>query len=191
MSQHMPESLSENELVRRAVDDPSAFGMLYETYVDGIYRYCFRRLGNREAAEDATQTVFERAMAALGRYRHEDSFRGWLFTIAHNVVVDHARRTRPSASLDDSFALPDPHLTPEEIALVNDEGAQLRRLIAQLSDQEQQLIDLRLSGLNDREISHVLGLSHAAVRTRQYRALQHLRSLSIASSGGGRSNVLV
>src|SRR5262245_60696068 len=110
MSQPMLESLSEYELVRRAVDDPSAFGLLYQTYVDGIYRYCYRRLRNRESAEDATQTVFERAMAGLRRYRHEDSFRGWLFTIAHNVVVDHTRRARPAASFDDTFAVPDPHL---------------------------------------------------------------------------------
>jgi RNA polymerase sigma-70 factor (ECF subfamily) len=143
-------------------------------------------LRNREAAEDVTQLVFERAIKGLSRYRHQESFRGWLFTIAHNEIVDQARRARPSTPLDDAIILLDPDPSPEEAALVRDANRQLRLLIAQLSERDQQLIDLRLAGLNDREIAEVVGMSHGSVRTRQYRALQQLRSLSMACSGGGR-----
>jgi RNA polymerase sigma-70 factor (ECF subfamily) len=191
MSQSALETLSERELVQRAIGDKDAFALLYRTYVDSIYRYCYRRLRNREAAEDVTQTVFERAIKGLSRYRDQNSFRGWLFTIAHNEIVDQARRTRVSTPLDETIVLYDPYPTPEEAALVADSGLQLRLLIAKLSDEDQQLIDLRLAGLNDREIAGVVGMSHGAVRTRQYRALQRLRTLSIACSGGGRNDVMV
>ena len=69
--------------------DPYAFALLYTRYLDPIHRYCYRRLGSREAAEDATSLVFAKALSALPRY-HDTSFRSWLFTIAHHVVIDHS-----------------------------------------------------------------------------------------------------
>jgi len=72
-----------------------------------VYRYCYRSLGSQEAAEDATSQIFTQALAALHRYK-SGSFRAWLFTIAHNVVVDEARRRRPASSLDLAETLVDP-----------------------------------------------------------------------------------
>jgi RNA polymerase sigma-70 factor (ECF subfamily) len=85
------EQLDEAVIVARARLDPSAFAPLYQTYLDPVYRYCYRRLGSREAAEDATSLIFERALRALPTFRGE-SFRAWLFTIAHNAVTDDYRR---------------------------------------------------------------------------------------------------
>src|SRR5262245_60361601 len=72
-------------LVMRAQAEPSAFTVLYDRYVEAVYRYCDRRLGDRTAAEDATSVIFTRAFVNLPKYR-AGTFRGWLFTIAHNVV---------------------------------------------------------------------------------------------------------
>ena len=82
-------------LVARAKADPRAFAPLYRRYVDPVYRYCYRRLGNREAAEDATSLVFARALAVLPKCRDE-TFRSWLFAIAHNVIANDLRDQRPS-----------------------------------------------------------------------------------------------
>jgi DNA-directed RNA polymerase specialized sigma24 family protein len=87
------QTATDDALVHLAKHQPAAFGPLYQRYVRPIYRYCFQRLGNRELAEDATSQVFVQAMAALPRYR-ADSFRGWLYTIARNVVIDLQRRRR-------------------------------------------------------------------------------------------------
>ena len=103
-------------LVARAKADPRAFAALYRRYVDPVYRYCYRRLGNREAAEDATGLVFARALAALPGCR-EESFRGWLFAIAHNAIANEFRGARPERSLEGAEAVVDPAAGPEEAAL--------------------------------------------------------------------------
>ena len=86
---------SDEDLVVLAVQDRQAFGLLYDRYVGPIYRYCYGRLGDREEAEDATSLVFARALAALPTHRGV-SFRSWLFTIAHHVVLN----TRRDAAID-------------------------------------------------------------------------------------------
>jgi len=55
-------------LAAAAASDPRAFAPLYERYLDAVYRYCYRRLGSREAAEDATSQVFYRAIAGLAGF---------------------------------------------------------------------------------------------------------------------------
>ena len=87
------------DLVAMARMDPAAFAPLYRRYVLPIYRYCYRRLGGHEAAEDATSQVFVKALAGLGGFT-EGSFRAWLFTIADRVVTDLYRRRRPSVDLE-------------------------------------------------------------------------------------------
>lgn len=166
------------ELAQRAASDPDALALFYQRYAESIYRYCYRQLRSREAAEDATQVVFERAISAIRRYEPRSSLRSWLFAIAHNEVIDQTRRRRPTADAAALELLVDPDPDPETLAVSRDERDGLRRLIAQLSDGDQQLIELRISGLNDREIADVLGISHAAVRTRQHRVLARLRALS-------------
>ena len=86
-------------LAVRARVDREAFAALYARYVDPVYRYSLSRLGDREAAEDATSQVFVHALAALPRYREQGSFRSWLFAIAHNVVTDAGRRAGRANSL--------------------------------------------------------------------------------------------
>ena len=76
-------------LIALAQADPRAFACLYQRFFDQIYWYCFGRLGDAKAAEDATSEVFAKVLAALPRYAaRETSFRAWLFRIAHNVVLD-------------------------------------------------------------------------------------------------------
>lgn len=88
-----PIELSDEQLAARAQHDPNAFAPLYQRYVRPIYAFCFQRLGTRELAEDATSQTFVKALAALPGYR-AGSFRAWLYTIAHNVVID-VHRARP------------------------------------------------------------------------------------------------
>src|SRR5687767_14154323 len=86
--------LDEADLVASAKRDRAAFAALYRRYVEPVYRYCDRCLGNRDAAEDATSLIFTKALAALATCR-DDRFRSWLFTIAHNVIVDMRDEQHP------------------------------------------------------------------------------------------------
>lgn len=171
-----PEDASEreSELVARARVDRGAFAPLYARYLDPVYRYCYRRMGGRQAAEDATGEVFCKALAALADYR-DGSFGGWLFTIARNVVADALRRCQPEEPLGSDYDPPDDVATPEELALAAEERRSLRELLARLPADQRSVVELRLSGLTGTEIAGVLGRSLGAVKMLQFRAVAQLR----------------
>lgn len=72
--------------------DRSAFGELMTRHERRIYGLCFRILGNREDAEDATQEAFIGALRRAGAFRGEAAFSTWLYRIAVNAATDQARR---------------------------------------------------------------------------------------------------
>lgn len=178
-----PQGAGEAEawLVARVQQDPSAFAELYRSYLNPIYAYCWRRLGSREAAEDATSQIFLKALAALPQYRGDRSFRSWLFTIAHNVVVDHYRAQRPSRPLDDAAHITDHAESPEDLAVAAADAAAMRAMLGSLTPDQARVIELRLAGLSESEIARVLNRRPGAVRATQFRALGRLRILLGAS----------
>jgi RNA polymerase sigma factor (sigma-70 family) len=74
------------------------FETFYETHRDEVFRFLVRRLGP-QAAEDAFQETFLRALRAYPRLEHGEHLRAWVFTIATRIVVDDARRRRPQGEL--------------------------------------------------------------------------------------------
>ena len=123
----------EATLVVLAKRDRRAFASLYRRYVEPVYRYCDRCLGDRELAEDATSLIFTKAIEAIASCR-EDAFRSWLFAIAHNVIAD-VHRTRVSIRpLAEASELEDRVLerSPEAHALAGDDARTIRGLLAQL-----------------------------------------------------------
>ena len=173
----------EAALIARARHDRRAFAPLYDRYADRVYRYCFRRLGTREAAEDATSLVFAKALAALPGYRG-GSVAAWLFAIAHNVCVNAVRR-RPDLPLDAAGELIDaaPTGSPEAAALAAADGDSLRALLAGLPPDQRRVVELRLAGLTGAEIAEAMGRSLAAVKMLQARALARMRAAHTASEG--------
>jgi RNA polymerase sigma-70 factor (ECF subfamily) len=182
----------EATLVDQAKHDRHAFALLYHRYVAEVYRYCYRRLGSKEEAEDATSQVFTKALAGIARLG-DQPFRAWLFTIAHNVVADthRARRRAVPAADRDARAVDaiDPDLTPEAQLLAAEDGRFIRMLLAQLPADSRHLLELRLAGLTDAEIAEVLGKSHGAVRTAQHRTVVRLRELRAAIEESERVRV--
>lgn len=162
-------------VVRLAQSDPRAFAPLYELYAPIVYHYCLRRLSDTEAASDATAIVFTKALAALPKFRPDprregSTFRGWLFTIAHNVVIDARRRNRNHLPLDAETTTRShsPHLvdtaaSPEDHAIGTDAARRVRQLLARLPDRQKSIVELRLAGLSGAEIAQSLGMSESAV----------------------------
>jgi RNA polymerase sigma-70 factor (ECF subfamily) len=169
---------TDGQLVEQALADPAAFLEIFQRYRDPIFRYCHRCLGNRESAEDATQTTFMRAFAGLRSCKDRGRFHAWLFTIAHNVIVDTYRSSRPSSSLDWADELVDSATSPEDLAIAATDLLQITNLLGKLPELQRAVVELRLQGLTDKEIAGILGKSHQAIRAAQHRALIQLRSLA-------------
>jgi RNA polymerase sigma-70 factor (ECF subfamily) len=162
------------ELLAAARRDPAAFAMLYHRYVRPVYAYCRRRL-EEEEAEDATSHIFLQALGHLDSCRGP-SFRAWLFTIAHNVVIDRQRARKPTVALDDSYEIASVERSPEEHALESDRKRRLDSAIRQLPPDQRAAVELRLAGLSGVECAQALGKSPDATRMLQHRAFTTLRS---------------
>lgn len=177
-----PNDVGDDILVQRAQRDPAEFDAIFDRYWNPVFRYCYYRLGDWHQAEDAAAQVFLNAIAALPEFadpHHDNSFKAWLFTIAYRVVSNLRRiaARHPQISLD---AIGDRHSgerSVEEQAIASDEHRQLHDLIGRLKPDQQQLIELRLAGLNDLEIARVLDRNPAAVRKALSRAVMTLRDL--------------
>ncbi len=178
----------EGELIRQAKHgDSEAFGELYMLHLDRIYRYIFYRVESAMEAEDLTEQVFLRAWQTMQRYRPEGNpFSSWLYRIAHNLVVDHYRTKKDVAPLDAvSFTLADEALGPEELLAKKSEVVRLREALAQLSQEQQQLLHLRfIEGLSHSQVARILDRSAGAVRVMQHRALAALSGIM----GGNRDD---
>jgi RNA polymerase sigma-70 factor (ECF subfamily) len=170
------EEPSDATLVAVALHDRQAFGLLYDRYVELIFRYCLVRLRNREDAEDATSLIFARALAGLPTQRGA-SFRSWLFSIAHNVVVDAQRVASADMPLTVLEFLPATGPSLEEQAVADERRGVVAQAVAQLTGEQRSVVELRLAGLAGPEVAAALGRSHDSVRTTQRRALARLRTL--------------
>jgi RNA polymerase sigma factor (sigma-70 family) len=125
---------SEDSDRRSEAGRDETFTAFYRENLDDVYRYCFFRLGTREAAEDATSEIFAKALTSFDSFQGRGSRRSWLFSIAHNAVVDQHRRKRPVVPLDDLVEIEDERNDPESAALNATEQEEVRSLLWQLPD---------------------------------------------------------
>ncbi|MEM5773779.1 MAG: sigma-70 family RNA polymerase sigma factor, partial [Anaerolineaceae bacterium] len=96
----------ESELVRRAQRDLTQFAVLYDRYVQRVYRFLLARTANAAEAEDLTSQTFLTAMQKLSSYRSDGHFVAWLLRIARNKQIDHYRKyhRRSDVELNEDLA---------------------------------------------------------------------------------------
>lgn len=170
----------EQELVRRALDDPTAFQELYERYFKRIYGYVASRINNRPDAEDVVSEVFLRVIQNLAQLRSQypNSFAAWLFAMARNAVTDHYRRrahTETIVPLDSSPPVTAVDLHPDTTIIEGENAAQLREMIATLSERKREVVMLKYyGGLRNQEIAVVLQIGEKTVAAYLSRALDEL-----------------
>jgi RNA polymerase sigma-70 factor (ECF subfamily) len=179
------ETRDELELVAASAN-PAEFGVLYDRYVDAVYGYCLFRLWDRAEAEDTTSLVFAKAFEALPRFTSRTgTFRSWLFTIAHNVVVNVHRDRKSHRPLASIYHLPTPAIGPDEEAVREDERARVRAACLQLTEEQRHVIELRMAGLTGAEIATAMGKSLPAIKMLQVRAIDRLQELLWAAEPVG------
>ena len=167
----------ERRLVKRAKSgDADAFAILYDAYVDRIYRYIFFRVSDDVAAEDLTSQVFLKAWESLDRYRVSRSpYLALLYTIARNLVIDYYRTKKETVSIDTMVQVrangPDPD---EEVQNRFDVQA-IREALQFLTEEQQQVLSLRfIAGMSTEDVARLMNKREGAIRALQMRALQAL-----------------
>lgn len=164
----------DDELVRAAQRDPSAFGPLYDRYVPSLYRYVQAKVGTAMEAEDVTSRAFLSALEALPHYKPRGRFAAWLFTIARRKVIDHYRCLEPA---DPATEEADRRLASLDQRVGMEDRDRLRSLLRGLSEDSQELIRLRyVAGLPFRQIAVIVGKREDAVKKMVYRALARVRA---------------
>ena len=182
-----PVSSTEREedaaLARRAGNgEAEAFGVLYDRYVDQVYRYTFYRVRNEAEAEDVTSEVFMRALRAIPKYEPRQAFLAWLYRIARNAIIDRRRRraNRQQVSFEDALAHPnaDQIVNPDEGLLAGSDAAAVRKAMQQLTPLQQEVLVLRyVEGFDTKMISKLVGKRDGTIRGIEFRALNALRAL--------------
>jgi RNA polymerase sigma-70 factor (ECF subfamily) len=168
--------------VEAAKRDPDAFEPLYRRYVAHIYSLAYYETRDPHTAEDVTEQVFLKALAALPRFREEavgegSTFKVWLYAIARNVIANERRQRRrhPTSSLDEALALPAPD-DPSGAVEARLEAERVWRAVQSLPDDRRQALQLRIvHELSAREIGLLMGRSEGAVRVLIHRALDAVR----------------
>jgi RNA polymerase sigma-70 factor (ECF subfamily) len=176
-------------LVERAKQgEKQAVGELYRRHVDVIYRYIFTRVRDTAVAEDLTAQVFLKAVEGLPSFQPTGRpFRAWLYRIAHARTVDHWRqqRRRQHVPLDDALSIDAPG--PAAIVEAEAEWTTAIGLLAQLTDDQQDVLILRFIGeMSLSEVAATLGKTTGAVKATQHRALASLARLQQRQRGGDR-----
>jgi RNA polymerase sigma factor (sigma-70 family) len=162
----------------RGMRSSDTFERLFEEHGSRLFSFLAYRTGNRALAEDLLSETFERVLRSRQRFDpRRGSERRWLYTIALNLLRDHARRQSHEDRIlqhvgaGAQMESADPALTAVE------HRDELYRALALLNEDEREALALRFGAdLKLHEVARVLGEGESAVEGRIYRALRKLRA---------------
>lgn len=187
-----------NQWVNAAIDgDQDAFAEIVYSFQDTVYNLCYRLLGERTEAEDATQEAFLKAYSNLRRYDPERAFKTWLLTIASNHCIDRLRKRRMTwISIDEpipaTLSLASDEPQPERVTELNERSKEIQGLLNQIPEDYRAAVVLRYwYDYSYVEIAEILETTESAIKSRLFRARQMLAEKmdnSPSSTGSGRVN---
>jgi RNA polymerase sigma-70 factor (ECF subfamily) len=165
----------------KSVTDRKAVSMdlnTFEEYYPIIYNYVYYRVLHRETAEDLTGDVFCKALAYAASFdKRKASYKTWLFTIAHNIVVNHYRGRKSVLPLDDFDTLP-VGSSIEDAVETGEDFRRLYNLLKTLPEREREVIALRFWGeMTYKEIATRIGMREKSVSSMMSRLIGKLRKL--------------
>ncbi|ASW58019.1 RNA polymerase subunit sigma-24 [Plantactinospora sp. KBS50] len=173
-------------LVERAqAGETEAFGLIYDRYVDTVFRFVYFRVGNRQLAEDLTSDTFLRALKRIGSFTWQGRDLGaWLVTIARNLVADHFKSGRYRLEVTTGDVLDadredrGPEGSPEAAVVEHITNVALLSAVKKLNPEQQECIVLRfLQGFSVAETARAMGKNEGAIKALQYRAVRALARL--------------
>ena len=175
---------------RYASGSEDAFAVLYDRHAASTWRFVMRSVRNTAVADDLTQNIWFAVARSAPTYTYRAKFRTWLFTIAHNAVVDHFRSEKSIIQdAPTSENSEEPVDGASELA-ANSGFGPVRRLeskeqaraflaaIEQLPMEQRQAFLLQVeAGMDLAEIAKATGVSFETVKSRLRYARSKLRDL--------------
>ncbi|MCR5013944.1 MAG: RNA polymerase sigma factor [Bacteroidales bacterium] len=143
-----------------------------DQYSDGLYRFALASLRNREEAEDVVQDCFARVWEHRGSVDYAKA-KSYLFTTAHHLIVDTARKRHQETSVEELFSLPYRSATAYP-----DVNQILHKVVATLPEAQRSAVLLRdYEGYSYQEIGEITGQSESQVKVNIFRARTALRNM--------------
>ena len=181
--------LSDAEIMLRvAAGDEAGFSLLVEKYRRQMVHYMYRMVHNQAVAEELAQEVFLRVYRARTSYRAEAKFSTWIYRIATNLGVNHARDTRHERGAQAVYLdQPDPETgispdvadatpTVEQDMVEEARRAAIRKHVMALPERQRTAVLMhKYQDLDYKQIGAVLKLSESATKSLLFRAYQTLR----------------
>ena len=165
--------------------DPESFGLLYDLYVEKIYRFIYFKVGSKEEAEDITSEVFLKVWNHISEDKEIKSFSGLLYRVARNSVIDYYRsRAR------------DPQIVSLENESENEtergfagrwydnidikmEAQTVMNSLEKLKQEYQEAITLYyIEGLKIAEIAAIMNKNQTSIRVLLHRAVKKLKEIT-------------
>jgi len=165
--------------------DVNALGQLVEQTRRPLFSFILRMVKNQHEAEEVFQEVWFRAVKNMDTYQ-DRKLMSWLFRIAHNLVIDRARKKKPDLNLEESSeGMPDWHerlasggFLPDLLTMDQDLGIRIRDAVASLPETQKAVFLMRTEGdLSFKEIAEIQDTSINTSLARMQYALSKLRDL--------------
>lgn len=163
-------------VVKIQAGETENFVLLYDAYLDKIYRFLYFRTNHQETAEDLASQTFLKAFDKINSFdASKGTFQSWLYRIAHNLLIDHYRVPRRNVDLSAaeniaSDSSPE-HDTDRELTI-----EQIQKLLGTLPETVQELIVLRVwEELPYSEIAKIMDKSEASLKMQFSRVIASLK----------------
>lgn len=183
----LSQQLNDAQLITDYVQgDEHALEMLIEKYQQRIFNFIFSKIHDRDLTEDIFQETFFKVIRTLknGVYNEEGKFLPWVMRIAHNLVIDHFRKSNrlPRYETNDDFDIfqfiGNSEISAED-ALIDEQIVQdLQRLILELPEDQREVLLMRVyKDMSFKEIAENTGVSINTALGRMRYAVINLRKL--------------
>jgi RNA polymerase sigma-70 factor (ECF subfamily) len=184
-----PDAASDADVMLRVkTGDESAFTYLVQKYRRQMVGFMYRMCHNPATAEELAQEVFLRVYRSRDSYEASAKFNTWLYRIATNLAVNHARDTRherpentvrldePDQETGTTPDLADGALSAEEQLLRRERMAVIRQKVEALPERQKMAVIMhKYQQMDYREIAEVMKLSESATKSLLFRAYETLR----------------
>ncbi len=157
--------------------DREAFAELYHLYVRDVMRYIASK-APADWVEDIVSEVFFRAWKKRKSFSGNEGkkFKSWLFSIAHNLMVDVYRKNKETLPLDTALFVPEDSNSPKEVAEKELALDSIAEAMSSLSDTYREVVTLRyFNEFSHKEIAEVMGTSEGNVRILLHRAVKKIK----------------